>query len=115
VEEDMSEGKFKALNTKLIEPDRTPDHVSKRGIPYWWAPEWVRSLNDGKTVSRIVPLKQGDEVNLHMVSKDGNLSYIQGSIQVEFKKWHEDRQIDYILLGMDEDDLLVPDWENNNG
>jgi hypothetical protein len=34
-----------------------------------------------------------------MLSKSGSLSYIQGSIQQEFKDWHDDRQIDYILLG----------------
>jgi hypothetical protein len=41
-----------------------------------------------------------------MHSKEGNLTYIQGSIQQEFKRWHEDRQIDCILLGMDPDDIL---------
>lgn len=103
-------GKFKALNARLQRPDRTQDHTSKRGVPYWWAPEWVRDLSG--TICRIVPLKKGEDVELHMVSKEGNLSYIRGSIQVEFKKWHEDNQIDYILLGMDEDDLLKPDWED---
>jgi hypothetical protein len=34
-----------------------------------------------------------------MTSKMGKLTYIQGSIQKEFKDWHDDRQIDYILLG----------------
>ena len=110
----MSDGKFKALNKRLEEPDRTPDYISKRGIPYWFTPEWVRNLNG--SICRIVPLKMGEEqVDLHMVSKDGNLSYIRGSIQQEFKKWHEDRAIDYILLGMEEEDLITPEWlETNN-
>ena len=108
----MSNDKFKALNYKLSEPDRSPDYRSKRGVPYWWTPEWVRNLNG--TICRIIPLKKNDDVELHMLSKEGTLSYIQGSIQKEFKKWHEDNQIDYILLGMDEDDLIKPDWMSND-
>jgi hypothetical protein len=41
-----------------------------------------------------------------MQSKDGHVTYIQGSIQQEFRKWHEDRSIDYILLGENPDDIL---------
>ncbi len=105
----MSKGKYKALNEALERPDRTPDHHSKRGVPYWWAPEWVRDLYG--TVCRVVPLKKSeDNVDLHLVSKEGNLTYVQGSIQTEFRSWHEDRQIDYILLGVDEDQLLTPEW-----
>lgn len=113
-------------------PNRDPDHYSKRGVPYWWSPEWVRGtsadvigklqlktaiviLNDaGESVGiapsygRIHAVKVNQHaVDLHMKSKDGKLSYIQGSIQREFKKWHEDRQIDYILLGMDPDEILA--------
>lgn len=55
---------------------------------------------------RIHAVKENGTVNLYMKAKDGNLSYIQGSIQKEFKKWHEDRQIDYILLGMDPDEII---------
>ena len=46
-----------------------------------------------------------------MVSKTGNVTFIQGSIQEEFRKWHEDQQIDCILLGVDEDEILASDWE----
>ena len=89
-------------------PTRDPDHHSKRGIPYYWHPEWVRDLNG--TICRIKPIKnkQGD-VELFMVSKTGNLSYIPGSIQQEFKKWHTDRSIDYLLLGQDPDEILETD------
>jgi len=93
---------------KYIEPDkpmRPHDHISKRGVPYWWAPEWVRDLNG--TMTRVKPIKdKKGGVDLHMLSKAGKLSYIQGSIQQEFKQWHEDRAIDYLLLGVDPDELI---------
>jgi hypothetical protein len=50
-----------------------------------------------------------------MVSKDGNMTYIQGSIQKEFKDWHTDRQIDYILLGetpQGASDLIITETED---
>lgn len=107
--------KYAELNKSLVVPDRDPDYVSKRGIPYWWAPEWIRTLNNNTTISRIIPLKTGqDQVDLHMVSKQGNLTYIRGSIQREFKRWHEDNSIDWILLGIDEDELLRPEWLESN-
>lgn len=84
---------------------RPHDHVSKRGIKYWWAPEWVRDLNGSPSKLRAIKNTNGD-VDLHMESKSGNLTYIQGSIQEEFRKWHTDRQIDYILLGEDPEELL---------
>jgi len=122
---------------KASRPNRDPDHYSKRSVPYWWAPEWMRGtmgeliyerevdsettvfdddlllLSDGRMVEpcrsygkiHAVKTKKGD-VELHMLSKTGNLSYIQGSIQQEFKKWHEDRSIDYLLLGEDPDDII---------
>jgi hypothetical protein len=98
----------KKVKPKYVAPDmpmRPPDHVSKRGVPYFWAPEWVRSLNG--TVTRIKPIKEKNgEVNLYMLSKANKLSYIQGSIQQEFKQWHQDRSIDYMLLGVNEDELI---------
>jgi len=51
--------------------------------------------------------EKNGEVNLYMKSKGGNLSYIQGSIQQEFKDWHTNRSIDYILLGVDIDELIA--------
>jgi len=126
---------------KPSRPNRDPDHYSKRGVPYWWSPEWVRGTS-GDTIfsqddainhpntsmqwfteeckvdangryikpcpsyGKIHAVKKGNKVELYMLSKDGNLSYIQGSIQKEFIKWHEDRQIDYMLLGEDPDELL---------
>jgi hypothetical protein len=103
--------------TPVVEkPLRDPDHISKRGVWYFWAPEWVRgtsSANDkfGK-IKAVLEHSCGlhgkgahknctcpKTVNLYMVSKEGKLTYIQGSIQQEFKDWHDDRQIDYILLG----------------
>lgn len=117
--------------TKILRPSRDPDHHSKRGVPYWWAPEWVRgtssdeihdephhgdiALFDGRTVApcagygkiRAVKNKKTDDVELHMVNATtGKLSYIRGSIQEEFKKWHTDREIDYLLLGIDPDELI---------
>lgn len=114
---------------KITRPTRDPDHYSKRGVPYWWAPEWIRGtsadniydqpggyatipLNNGTWVrpcdnyGRIHAVKEKKDVNLYMKSKDNNLSYIQGSIQEEFKRWHTDRAIDYILFGMDPDDII---------
>jgi len=91
-------------------PDREPDHVSKRGVPYWWSPEWVR--HSGKSVGRIIPVttvvNNKEDTELNMLSKTGNMSYIQGSIQQEFKDWHTENAIDYILLGMDPNEV---DWE----
>lgn len=95
---------------KVKKPEREPDHFSKRGIPYWWAPEWVRNLNG--TICRIKPIEESrDCVRLYMVSKEGNLSYIRGSIQEEFIRWHEQNGIDYILLGVYEDKVEASDWD----
>ncbi len=97
---------------KLVKrPNREPDHVSKRGVPYWWAPEWVR--HSGRSVGRIIPISvesgtDNEDTALHMVSKAGNMTFIQGSIQEEFKDWHRKNAIDYILLGMDPDEC---NWE----
>ena len=102
------ERKEARAKSKYIEPEvplRPPDHTSKRGVPYYFAPEWVRDLKG--TITRIKPIKEKNgEVNLYMLSKSGNLSYIQGSIQAEFKEWHESRSIDYLLLGVDIDELI---------
>lgn len=94
---------------KVKKPYREPDMVSKRGVPYWFGPDWVRDLNG--SIGRIIPLKNGESVALNMLSKDGNTSFIQGSIQDEFLKWHEDRQLDAILLGFDEDKIIDTHWE----
>ena len=90
----------KASPNAVQKPLRDPDHLSKRGVPYWWAPEWTRATSSGATsFGRIKAILEHGTVNLYMISKDGKKSYIQGSIQQEFKDWHDDRQIDYILLG----------------
>lgn len=101
-------------------PERTPDLISKRGKFYWFGPEWVREA--GKSYGRILPVNVNNEVRLHMLSKTGNLSYIQGSIQEEFYYWHRDNkdnivpwrddfEVDCVLLGMEPADLLLSDWE----
>jgi hypothetical protein len=97
----------------IARPLRDPDHVSKRGVPYWWAPEWIRATGSAQTsYGKIAAIKEKNgEVNLYMKSKDGGHSFIQGSIQREFKQWHEDRSIDYILLGMDIDEIIVDETE----
>lgn len=125
-------------------PNRDPDHYSKRGVPYWWAPEWTRgtssdSIRDADSMKiyssrldvmqdfivnangeyvrpcenygRIHAVKEKNDVNLYMKSKEGKLTFIQGSIQKEFKKWHLDREIDYILLGLNPDDILQNETE----
>jgi hypothetical protein len=97
------------LKEKLDKPYRAPDYISKRGVPYYFAPEWVRDLNG--SIGRIKPIKENGTVNLYMLSKNGKYTYIQGSIQREFREWHEDRQIDYMLLGGDPDELLVTDHD----
>lgn len=103
------------------EPERSPDMYSKRGVPYWFGPNWVRK--SGKTCGRILPaVDDWGYVSLHMLSKDGNLSYIQGSIQREFQAWkehnhdrvvawREDMEADCILLGVEPGDILLSDWE----
>jgi hypothetical protein len=112
----------KQKKSKYIPPSpplREPDHISKRGVGYWWSPEWLRgdlpaaaklgSLHELK-YGRIKAIKEKGTVNLYMQSKDGNLSYIQGSIQREFKEWHEQRKIDYFFLAEDPealDDLIL--------
>lgn len=95
----------KKEETAVERPVRPEDYVSKRGIPYWWSPEWVRDLNGTMSKIKAIKNKKGD-VDLFMKSKTGKLTFIQGSIQAEFKKWHQDRSIDYILLGEDPDQLL---------
>ncbi len=95
---------------KIKFPVREPDMVSKRGVNYWFAPEWVR--DSGAT--RIKAINKNNKVDLYMLSKYGNLTYIQGSIQIEFHQWHEDHQIDCILLGVDEKEVLATDWEYEN-
>ena len=87
--------------TPIVEkPLRDPDHISKRGVWYFWAPEWTRGTSSANTsFGKIKAILEKGDVNLYMVSKDGHLTYIQGSIQKEFKEWHQNRQIDYILLG----------------
>lgn len=137
--------------SKITRPNRDPDHYSKRGVPYWWAPEWIRgtsadtnppvqmqmltlpqvlagvkppppqqivpanaiTTSDGSLIvpcasyGKIHAVKENGDVNLYMKSKDGKLSYIQGSIQDEFKRWHEDRSIDYMLFGLDPDEIIL--------
>lgn len=96
----------KVVKAVVQRPLREPDHVSKRGVYYWWAPEWIRGTSGANnTFGRIKAIREPafkggpDTANLYMVAKDGNMTFIQGSIQEEFKQWHDDRQIDYILLG----------------
>ena len=95
--------------SKLEVPNRPCDYTSKRGVEYYWYPEWIRVLNGKACKIRPIKTKKGDNVDLYMESKSGNLSYIQGSIQKEFKQWHLDRQIDYILLGEDPEEMLTPE------
>ena len=96
------------MSKKPQRPLRDPDHMSKRGVHYYWSPEWVRGTNSSNSShGKIKAVKEPNgEVNLYMQSQGGNHSYIQGSIQEEFRQWHEDRSIDYILLGMDIDDII---------
>lgn len=96
---------------KVKRPKREPDMLSKRGVPYWFEPEWVRGTGTS-SMSRIKAIKSGpDLVELFMCSISGNLTYIQGSIQREFQDWCEDREIDCILLGVDMNDVIATDWE----
>jgi hypothetical protein len=105
----MSEELAVPKNKQVKKPDREPDLISKRGVAYYFGPDWVRDLNG--SIGRIIPLKCGSEVRLNILSKHGNVSFLQGSIQVEFLKWHEDRQLDAILLGFDEDNIIATHWE----
>lgn len=98
-------------------PLRDPDHVSKRGVNYWWSPDWVRCTDSSNTkYGRIKAVRNKDKtVDLYMESKEGNLNYIQGSIQKEFKDWHEARKIDYFFLASDPDELDDIILSSNNG
>ncbi len=105
--ETMTMSKLAIPKGKYVKmPLREPDMHSKRGVPYWFAPDWIR--NDG---GRIKAIKRDGDVALYMLSKAGKLTYIQVSIQREFKTWHEEQQIDCILLGIDESNVILTDWE----
>lgn len=118
---------------KIARPNRDPDYYSKRNVAYWFHPEWCRGtsadlvydelhplLREGTILNsngqfvtpcssygKIYAVREGDDVVLYMKSKMGKLTYIQGSMQREFKKWHQDREIDYILLGMNPDEIIA--------
>lgn len=92
--------------TPLSPPAREPDYTSKRGVDYWWSPEWCRGTDSSnRAFGKIKAIKEDGTVNLYMQSKEGKLSYIQGSIQKEFKEWHEQRLIDYFFLADDPEAL----------
>jgi len=105
---------------QVKKPEREPDMLSKRGVPYWFGPDWIR--HSGKNPGRILPVDGDGRVSLYMLSKTGSLSYIQGSIQYEFHNWYssnelntipwrEDMEVDCMLLGVSPEDLLQSDWE----
>ena len=99
---------------KVKKPTREPDHISKRGKDYWWSPEWTREIGNGYGRIKAITKKNryGDDyVELFGLSKTGNMTYIQGSIQVEFYRWHLDNEIDYILLGIEIEEVILTDWE----
>ena len=102
----------KPLLEYIARPHRDPDYISERGVEYFWAPDWLR--NAGGTIGRIKVIKRTNasdsEVDLYMISKYGNATFIRGRIQKAFKKWHEDRQIDYLLLGTDPEEDLKVNW-----
>ena len=97
------------MKNQITKPSRDQDYISKRGCYYWFAPDWIRGTNSSNTsFGKIKAIKDKDgEVSLYMLSDSSRVTYIQGSIQKEFRKWHEDRSIDYILLGEDPDDLIA--------
>lgn len=105
----MTQKPNKKLTNKAPEvqkPLREPDHISKRGVHYYWSPEWIRGTDYSNTkFGRIKALKENNTVNLYMLSKEGTLSFIQGSIQKEFKEWHLQRKIDYFFPADDPEAL----------
>jgi hypothetical protein len=109
-------------NMRVKKPRRQPDMYSKRNVPYWFGPNWVRLA--GQSYGRIIPVlnENSNKVELHMLSADGNLSYIQGSIQYEFQEWLESTKKDVIpwrddlvgdclILGISPSEVLLNDWE----
>ena len=92
-------------------PMREPDYVSKRGVHYWFSPEFIRGTSSSNSsFGRIKAVRKGDDCSLYMLSKEGRLTFIQGSIQREFIRWHLDRQLDYLILGVSEQeatDMLI--------
>ena len=89
---------------------REPDLLSKRDVPYWFGPEWVRTSNG--TTSRIVPIKtKNGNISLHILGRNGLITYIQGSIQREFLDWYKEREFDSVLLDLDVDSIIEVDWE----
>lgn len=99
----------------IPKPKRPPDLISKRGIPYWFGPDWVRDLNG--TICRIKAIRMKlfsyaeEGVYLHMLSKDGNVNFIPGSIQKEFSDWCKQAEIDEILIGITVDQVIATDWQ----
>ena len=66
---------------------------------------------------RIKPVRSknnDEEADLYMVAKNGNCSYIEGSIQRDFQRWHDENGIDllmYIIHGIEDEDPLETNWE----
>lgn len=108
-------------NMRVKKPTRKPDIYSKRDVQYWFSPNWVRA---GQTYGRILPVlnEKTNEVELCELSADGNLSYIQGSIQIQFRNWlkstnkdvipwRDDLVGDCLILGISPSEILLNDWE----
>ena len=92
------------------DPVRDPDYIHPvRGTKYWWYPEWTRQLTGG-SLGHIRAVKRGDYPVIQIRSRTGNVTDIPGRIGVAYRKWHEDRALDMILL-RDEDEWPLEDWE----
>jgi hypothetical protein len=87
-----------ANSTPIERPQREPDLVSKRGVHYWFGPEWIRCLNGSNTTFGRIAAQEGEHGGtLYSLSKTGNMTYIQGSIQHEYRQWYQSR-LDYFFL-----------------
>ncbi len=109
---------------EIVQPSRIADHVSHRGVLYWWAPDWVRYSPGKKSAfGRVLPvrLKANESVFLHSLSQSGNLTLIKGRIQHAFqvwyilnkdvKVWNEDMSFDCLILDEDPRDVLEINWD----
>lgn len=83
---------------------RPHDYISPRGIRMWFGPEWIIDLNGPQ---KLKPVKKGDIILLYVSVTGKELAFeLRGRPQEMLQEWYENRKIDSILLGEDENSIL---------